>query len=204
MTVRIRAATESDLPEIRALYEPFVESTAITFAYDTPSVSDLESKLDEKTHHPWLVCEFDGDLVGYAYAGPVRQRDAYQWAIETSVYVAPAFQRRGVARGLYTSLLDILDRQGYVTAFAVITTPNPASIAFHESFDFERVGRFEHVGYKHDAWHDVEWWCHDLKAGRDRPDTPDDPLSVATAQAHEWWDTALARGVGLIDDAGAN
>ncbi|AFK20592.1 N-acetyltransferase family protein [Haloferax mediterranei ATCC 33500] len=201
MTVRLRTVTESDLPVIRTLYEPFVEETAITFAYDPPSVTDLESKLEKKTHHPWLVCEVDGDLAGYAYAGPVRKRDAYQWAVETSVYVDPEFQRRGVARGLYTALLDILEQQGYATAFAVVTTPNPASIAFHESFGFECVGRFDEVGYKHDEWHDVEWWRLTLGP---RPDNPDEPLSVATAQTREWWDDALARGTAAVGDAAQN
>ncbi|KAB1188250.1 MULTISPECIES: GNAT family N-acetyltransferase [Haloferax] len=197
MAVRLRPATESDLPAIRDIYEPFVEQTAITFAYDPPSVADLETKLRKKTHHPWLVCELDGNVVGYAYAGPIREREAYQWAVETSIYVDPEFQRRGVAHGLYTALLDVLERQGYVTAYAVITTPNPASIAFHESFGFERVGRFERMGFKHDEWHDVEWWELDLRA---HPNDPDEPLSVATAQTHDWWDEALARGAASVDD----
>ena len=201
MAVRLRAATESDLPAIRAIYEPFVEQTAITFASDPPTLSDLETKLRKKTHHPWLVCELDGSVVGYAYAGPIRERDAYRWSVETSIYVAPDFQRRGVARGLYTALLEILERQGYVTAYAVVTTPNPASIAFHESFGFERAGRFDRLGYKHGSWHDVEWWERRL---RPHPDDPDDPLSIATAQTRQWWDEALAQGVERIDDTTQN
>ena len=201
MAVRLRAATESDLPAIRDIYEPFVEETAITFAYDPPTVSDLAAKLRTKTQYPWLVCELDGDVVGYAYAGPIRERDAYQWGVETSIYVDPDFQRRGVARGLYTALLDILERQGYVTAYAVVTTPNPASIAFHESFGFERVGRFERMGYKHGEWYDVEWWSREL---RPHPDDPAEPLSVATAQTREWWSEALTRGVAFVDDTTQN
>jgi phosphinothricin acetyltransferase len=201
MDVRLRAATASDLSTIREIYAPFVEQTAITFAYDPPSVDDLETKLRHKTHHPWLVCELDGDVLGYAYAGPIRERVAYQWAVETSIYVDPEFQRQGVARGLYTALLDILERQGYVSAYAVITTPNPASIAFHESFGFERVGQFDRMGFKHDEWHDVEWWRRDL---RSHPDDPDEPLSVRTAQTRAWWDDALSRGAIAIADETQN
>ncbi|RDZ63143.1 GNAT family N-acetyltransferase [Haloferax sp. Atlit-12N] len=201
MTVRLRAATASDLPAIREIYAPFVEDTAISFAYDPPSVADLEAKLEKKTDYPWLVCELDGEVAGYAYAGAIRERVAYQWAVETSIYVHPDFQRRGVARGLYTALLDLLERQGYVSAVAVVTTPNPASIAFHESFGFERVGRFERVGYKHDAWHDVEWWSLDLG---DRPEEPTAPLSVADARECDWWDDALTRGAALVEDTGQN
>ncbi|WP_396612401.1 GNAT family N-acetyltransferase [Haloferax sp. S1W] len=198
MAVRLRAVTESDLPAIRAIYAPFVEETAITFAYDPPSIDDLRTKLQTKTHHPWLVCELDGDIAGYAYAGPVRERDAYQWAVEVSVYVDPDFQRRGVARGLYTALFEILEQQGYVTAYAVITTPNPASIAFHESMGFERVGGFDAVGYKHGTWHDVEWWAFDL---RTRPEDPEPPLSVSDAQTRAWWDAALEAGTLVIENA---
>lgn len=198
MTVRLRAVTESDLPAIRDIYTPFVEETAITFAYDPPTLEDWNSKLDAKTHHPWLVCERDSEIAGYAYAGPVRKRAAYQWAIETSVYVAPDHQRHGIARGLYLALCELLARQGYVTAFAVITTPNPASIAFHESMGFDRVGRFEAVGYKHDAWHDVEWWSREL---RERPESPDEPLSVAEAQQQQWWDDALEAGRSAIEQS---
>ncbi|SEM05294.1 GNAT family N-acetyltransferase [Haloferax larsenii] len=201
MAVLLRAATESDLPAIRDIYAPFVDETAITFAYDSPTDEGLRTKLRQKTHHPWLVCELDGRVVGYAYAGPVRERDAYQWAVEASVYVDPEYQRRGIARGLYAALFEILERQGYVTTYAVITTPNPASIAFHESMGFERVGRFDAVGYKHGTWHDVEWWARDLRA---RPDDPQTPSSVSEAKACDWWDSALDRGASLVDDASGN
>lgn len=201
MAVRLRAATESDLPAIRDIYEPFVEQTAITFASDPPTLSDLETKLQKKTHHPWLVCELDGSVVGYAYAGPIRERDAYRWSVETSIYVDPDFQRCGVARALYTALLEILAQQGYATAYAVVTTPNPPSIAFHESFGFERAGRFDRMGYKHGSWHDVEWWVREL---RPHPDDPDEPLSIATAQTRQWWTEALARGAEHVDDTGRN
>ncbi|WP_410767236.1 GNAT family N-acetyltransferase [Haloferax sp. DFSO60] len=198
MTVHLRTATESDLAAIRDIYAPFVEDTAITFAYDPPSLDDLREKFEKKTNHPWLVCERGGEVAGYAYAGPVRKRAAYQWAVETSVYVHPDHQRHGIARGLYTALCELLEEQGYVVAYAVITTPNPASIAFHESMGFERVGKFDAVGYKHDAWHDVEWWAFDLRA---RPDDPEEPLSVAEAQTFGWWDDALEAGRSAMESS---
>lgn len=176
MDTSLRFARPSDATAIRRIYAPYVEETAITFATATPSVSALEAKISKTLgQYPWLVCEREDDgVVGYAYAGPLRERDAYQWATELSVYVDEAAQGDGLGSRLYDALLALLDQQGYASAYGVVTLPNPASVALHESLGFEKVGHFDEVGYKDGAWHDVDWWRLRLS----NPAAPDPPLPV--------------------------
>ncbi|WP_089821929.1 arsinothricin resistance N-acetyltransferase ArsN1 family B [Halogranum amylolyticum] len=188
----LRLATETDAAAVQRIYAPYVEDTAITFELEPPSTAELRDRIrDTLADYPWIVCEVDGDVVGYAYAGPIRKREAYQWSVESSVYVDSAHHRNGVARGLYESLLELLELQGYITVYAVATLPNPASVAFHESFGFEQDAAFEKMGYKGGEWHDVGWWSHTL---RDHPDDPDPPLSLSAAREFDGWEDALHAG----------
>ena len=172
----LRVATPADAPAIQRIYAPHVEETAVSFATTVPSVEALERKIGATLRqNPWLVCERDGDVVGYAYAGPFRERDAYRWTTETSVYVDREAHREGVGRALYGALLDLVNAQGYASACGVVTLPNPASVGLHESLGFEHVGTFEDVGYKHGAWHDVGWWRLRLPS----PAAPDPPRAFA-------------------------
>jgi phosphinothricin acetyltransferase len=188
----LRLATETDAAAVRRIYEPYVDDTAITFELEPPSTDEIRDRIRETlTDYPWLVCEVDGDVVGYAYGGPVRKREAYQWSVESSVYVDSTAHRNGVARGLYESLLELLELQGYTTVYAVATLPNPPSVAFHESFGFEQDAAFEKMGYKHGEWHDVGWWSLTL---RDHPSDPDPPLSLSAAREEERWADAVTTG----------
>ncbi|WP_324757991.1 arsinothricin resistance N-acetyltransferase ArsN1 family B [Haloarcula montana] len=171
--VEIRLARPADAPACREIYAPFVRDSAITFETDLPSEAAFTERLTETLEHrPWLVCEHDGQVLGYAYASPHRNRDAYKWAVESSVYVAEGARRSGVARGLYRSLFAVLERQGYRTVYAGITVPNQPSRAFHEAMGFDRVGTYENVGYKHGEWHDVEWWGRTLRDDDEAPSEP--------------------------------
>lgn len=195
-TSTIRLATESDAAEIASIYRPYVVDTAITFELDPPSPAEIRDRIESKlAEYPWLVCEYEGEVVGYAYAGPVRKREAYQWSVESSVYVDASVHRNGVARGLYESLFALLDLQGYLNVYAVVTLPNPGSVALHESFGFEQDAEFEAMGYKHGAWHDVGWWSLALA---DHPDEPVPPLSLAVAQDDARWEQRLERGESSI------
>ncbi|AUV81668.1 GNAT family N-acetyltransferase [Salinigranum rubrum] len=177
MDATLRPARPADAAAIRRIYAPYVEETAVSFATAPPSVEDLETKVEKtRSQYPWLVAERESEredgVVGYAYAGALRERDAYQWTAELSVYVAETAQREGLGRRLYEALLAFLERQGYASAYGVVTLPNPASVALHESLGFERVGLFDDVGYKHGAWHDVGWWRRRLP----EPAAPDPPV----------------------------
>ena len=108
---------------------------------------------------PWLVAEDESGLVvGYAYASPHRERPAYRWSVDISVYVDPAMHGRGIGRALYDELLEQLRGLGYLNVYAGITLPNAASVALHEAIGMTRIGVYERVGYKLGEWRDVAWF----------------------------------------------
>jgi phosphinothricin acetyltransferase len=155
------------------IYRPIVEHTAISFETTPPSVAEMRQRLASAiVTLPWLVAESGESVFGYAYGSPHRARAAYRWSVDTSVYVASAWQRQGVGRALYATLIERLAALGYVNAFAGITLPNLASVALHESVGFAPVGVFRSVGYKLGAWRDVGWWALQLT---ELPSEPDEP-----------------------------
>ena len=170
----VRSVRPADAPGLRRVYAPFVRDTAVTFETDPPSVESMRERVTAHLaadEHPRLVCELDG-VAGYAYGGRLRDRPAYRWAVETTVYVDPEAQRRSVGSALCGALLSALRLQGYRAAYAAVALPNPASVGFHEALGFERVGTFEAVGYKRGAWHDVGWYRRELAGVDDDPDPP--------------------------------
>lgn len=194
----IRLATPDDADDVRRIYEPFVRDTAVSFETTPPSEAEMETRIATTLDsYPWLVHERDGGVVGYAYAGAHRKREAYQWSADSSVYVAEDDQRRGVARGLYTALFEVLEAQGYVNVYAGTTLPNPASVGFHRAMGFEPVGVYEKVGYKHGEWHDVEWFSRAL---RPHPEAPDPPVALADVRDTTAFEDALAAGESEVDD----
>ena len=119
----IRFATEKDLPAMLALYKPYVEETTYSFEYDTPCLRTFTQRFyDHIAQFPWLVWEEDGAVLGYAYAGAPWERAAYRWCAEVSIYLHPSIHGRGIGRKLYSVLEDILTKQGYRVAYALITT----------------------------------------------------------------------------------
>jgi L-amino acid N-acyltransferase YncA len=158
MIVAIRLASENDAGAISGIYAPVVSASAISFELEPPDTREMARRIRETMERtPWIVCTGDNAVLGYAYAGRFRQRPAYQWTVEVSAYITPHARRSGVGRALYTSLLEVLRLQGYRTALAVLTLPNPASEGLHRAMGFARVGVFRNVGYKLGAWHDVAW-----------------------------------------------
>ena len=174
MSLRIRPATESDGAAIAAIYAPVVETSATSFEFDPPTAAEMAGRVGTTLErYPWLVCERDGEVIGYAYATRHRDRAAYQWSAETSVYIRPDAHRTGVGRALYGALLPMMAAQGLRNAFAGATLPNPGSVALHEAVGFRLVGVFRNIGYKLGAWHDVGWWQLAL-----RPDAADAPAPI--------------------------
>ena len=140
MGARIRFAEPRDAAAIQAIYAPFCESTAISFELRPPSVDEMAERIAKiSSQYPWLVCEIDGRMAGYVYACSHRERAAYRWAVDVTVYVDAAYRRRGVGRALYSSLLALLRQQGYSKAYAGITLPNPGSVGVHEAMGFVPV-----------------------------------------------------------------
>ncbi len=154
----IRPANSTDADQILAIYAPYIYHSAITFETEVPSAEDFKARVARIIEkYPWLVCEEEGQIIGYAYAGGHRDRIAYQWSVEISVYINEAAHGRGVATHLYQALLALLKIQGVVNIYALITVPNLKSIALHARFGFKELIVFEKIGYKEGAWHDVQW-----------------------------------------------
>lgn len=192
----IRLVDESDAASIHDIYSPYVRETSISFEQSPPSVEEIKQRIRKTTRrYPWLVCEHNDTIVGYSYAGPIRKRAAYQWSVESSVYVDPKYQRHGVARGLYETLFAVLDLQGYYNVYAGTALPNPASTGFHESIGFEPIGVYENVGYKNGEWHDVKWWQKSLG---ELPANPDPPQPVLEVREQDQWDDVITTGKPLI------
>lgn len=189
----IRLARDGDAVDIAAIYAPFVSNTATSFEMVPPNGMEFRKRVSSiLTKWPWLVCEIDGRLAGYAYAGVYRSRAAYQWAVEVSVYINPQFHRRGVGKALYTSLFAMLARQGFYTAFAGVTQPNEASTHFHRSMGFEYIGVFRHAGFKHGQWRDVSWWSRALRD--DFSVAPKPTLTPGELKNDEDWLAAMQMG----------
>lgn len=182
MRTRIRLAAPADGPALADVYRPAVTDSATSFELEPPDGAEMArrvSRVAERT--PWLVCERDGAVLGYAYASPHRDRPAYQWSVEVSAYVHRDARRLGVARALYASLFAALAEQGFRNAYAGITLPNAASVGLHTAAGFTPVGVYQGVGYKHGAWHDVAWFERAL-APRDAAASAPRPLAACLSE----------------------
>jgi len=189
-------ANQQDAAAIRALYAPYCESTVISFEAHAPSLEEMEARIRKITYQlPWLICVRDGELLGYAYAGPHHERAAYRWSVDAAVYVDARRHRLGVGRALYTALFKVLTLQGFFKVCAGITLPNAASVGLHEALGFLPVGIYRGVGYKFGAWRDVGWWQLALQG--ERPDPPE-PVGVRVIESSPEWQSALEAGAKLL------
>jgi phosphinothricin acetyltransferase len=158
------------------IYTPFVIDSAVSFDIVPPSVAEFSEKIAHLSQsHAFLVADDGGAIVGYAYSAPYRERAAYRWSAEVSVYVHADARGQGVGRRLYDALLDQMRRQGLRVAIAGVTQPNPASMALHHRCGFRTVGVFERIGYKNGAWRDVAFLALDLLPEADLSAVPDEP-----------------------------
>ena len=172
MSVTIRLANAGDAAAIAEIYRPYVEGSHFTFEEVPPDAAEIAARIASPIH-PWLVAEEEGRVLGYASTSPMRNRSAYRWSVETGIYLLPEAQGRGIAGELLAQHLDLLERQGFVTAIAGISLPNDPSVALHERLGFTLSGIERGVGFKLDRWIDVGRWQRDLAP---RPATPIDPL----------------------------
>jgi L-amino acid N-acyltransferase YncA len=169
----IRIAKPADAGAILDIYAPYVRDTSITFETEVPSVSDFEKRIQKYLENwPWLLYEINGRIAGYAYASRYRERVAYQWSIECSVYIHDDHLRSGIASALYSRLFSILKIQGFTTVYAVINLPNDPSVALHESIGFTHFATYEKVGYKLGRWKNVGWWQLQLNEYLQEPPAP--------------------------------
>jgi L-amino acid N-acyltransferase YncA len=169
----LRLATPADAEAILEIYAPYIEKTSFTFETEVPATEEFADRIRTcLLSWPWLVCEIKGKIAGYAYATKHRERTAYQWCAESSVYIHDDFQRAGIARALYSTLFEIVKKQGCRNIYAVINLPNEKSVAFHESLGFSYFATFEKVGYKSGKWKNTGWWKLQVNEYGDEPDAP--------------------------------
>lgn len=161
----IRVATPQDAEVLLAIYAPYVTDTAITFEYEVPSLTEFRERIRHTLErYPYLVMEQDGEILGYAYAGPFKERAAYDWAVETTIYVKQGMKKQGIGRKLYQVLEDTLIRQNILNLNACIGYPTVEdeyltrnSMEFHQHLGYRLVGQFYQCGYKFGRWYDMVW-----------------------------------------------
>ena len=159
----IRMANRQDVPQILAIYAPYVANTAISFEYDVPDLEAFTQRfLDITAQFPWLVWEEDGKILGYAYGSLPFERAAFQWCAEASIYLRPEVHGKGIGRKLYAELEQLLQKQGYKKVYAIITTANEASVAFHKAVGYRHTATMPDCGYKLGAWHGIVWMEKEL------------------------------------------
>jgi phosphinothricin acetyltransferase len=156
----IRAAQVVDAAAIAGIYNHFVQTTVVTFEEEPVSNDAMASRIAEvqAASLPWLVAEGEEGVAGYAYANRWKPRSAYRNSVETTIYLAPGCEGRGMGTKLYSDLLSRLRATGRNAAIGGTALPNPASIALHGKLGFEYVGTFKQVGFKHGRWVDVAYW----------------------------------------------
>ena len=159
----LRLATPADAAELLKIYAPFVASedrnlSDVSFENEVPGVEEFAGRIrDISAAYPYLVCEQEGRLIGYAYAHPYIQRAAYQWGAEVTIYLAPEGQGQGLGRVLYTALEALLRKQGIVVLYACVTASNEHSVKMHEAMGYKIIGSFKNTGFKHGHWLDMVW-----------------------------------------------
>lgn len=154
----VRFATRQDIPQILAIYTPYVLETAASFEYTPPTLEAFTARFDAITaQFPWLVWEENGQVLGYAYGSLPFTRTAYQWCAECSVYLMPEAQGRGIGRKLYAALEECLTAQGYHKVYAIITSQNENSLAFHRAVGYTQVAQMPDCGFKFGKWYGITW-----------------------------------------------
>ncbi len=178
--ITVRPAKAEDAEKLLAIYAPYVENTAITFEYTVPPVEEFAERIRRiSERYPYLAAERDGTVLGYAYAGPFHDRPAYDWAVETSIYVGRALCRTGVGGRLHAALEAALKAQGILNMNACIAVPQGNkedeyltrnSEEFHAHLGYRLIGEFHQCGFKFGRWYNMIWM--EKLIGPHLPDQP--------------------------------
>jgi L-amino acid N-acyltransferase YncA len=156
--IKIRLASIEDAEQLCDIYKHYVDFTIVSFEYSSPCIEEMQNRiLSICKQYPWIVAEKKGKIIGYAYASKYKEREAYNWACESSVYIKKEYQDGGLGKKLYSELFKILKGQGYIVVLACISLPNEQSINFHKKMGFTEIGIKKKVGVKFDKLIDVIW-----------------------------------------------
>ena len=162
----IRMAAPKDARELLDIYRPYVEQTAITFEYDVPSVEEFEKRIAKTlSRYPYYVLEEDGEIMGYAYVSAFKERAAYDWSVETSIYIRMDKKGKGYGKALYATLEDECRKRNIINFYACIATPaddqdpylTMQSVQFHTHLGYRKCAEFKGCASKFDRWYDMVW-----------------------------------------------
>ena len=190
--LNIRLANVNDTQKLLDIYAEYIK-TPITFETELPSAAEFKERIAEiSAVYPYLVCEQDGEIIGYAYVHRFRERAAYDWGVEASIYLAKKAVGQGLGTLLYQALIDICREMGILTIYGCVTAPNAPSEHLHAKMGFRHVGTMAKAGFKAGAWHEVNWY---EKALGDYPANPQKicPITELTPQK-------LTRIISAIND----
>lgn len=178
--MKIRTAKVEDAEALLEIYAPYVRNTAITFEYEVPEAEEFAERIRRTLKkYPYFVAEEDGVLLGYAYASAFKERSAYDWSVETSIYVAQHVHGKGIGSMLYDALEEALRQQNIINVNACIAYPNPGSIGFHEKYGYRTVAHFTKCGFKLGQWWDMIWMEKMLS---EHPETPESVIPFSALQ----------------------
>lgn len=176
MHMTIRLATVQDAPALLSIYGQYIDTT-ITFECALPTENEFAQRIMSiSAEYPYLVCEDTGRIVGYAYAHRQKEREAYQWNAELSIYLDRSSTSKGIGKTLYITLIELLKVQGVKTVYGGVTVPNEKSERLHAGLGFRRLGTYRHTGYKCGDWQDVCWFEKAI-ASYDAQPSPVTPIS---------------------------
>ncbi|MDD3217817.1 MAG: GNAT family N-acetyltransferase [Lachnospiraceae bacterium] len=173
----IRIAKETDAEALLEIYKPYVLNTAISFEYEVPSVAEFQNRIHNiLQRYPYLILEESGQIKGYAYASSFKPRPAYDWSVETTIYMREDQKGKGYGKQLYLALEEALKRQNILNMNACIALAKPddpyltnASMEFHEHMGYRLVGTFTNSGHKFHRWYDMIWMEKIIGEHRENP-----------------------------------
>jgi phosphinothricin acetyltransferase len=168
----IREVQVNDAEALSAIYKYYVDNFPYSFEYVAPSVEEFAKRIaDISGKFPFFICEDNCEIIGFAYAHQFKERKAYQWVCETTIYAKNGCTQKGVGRLLYEKLLPALKQQGFVKAFAILGCPNEGSELFHQKMGFSLVSTLPDIGFKFGSWHDIKYYILELNPfGNDMPE----------------------------------
>jgi len=156
MDITLRFAAPSDAASLLEIYRPYVENTTISLEYDVPTEAEFERRIRKfSAEFPYIICEIDGKIAGYAYAHRYKERFGYRFSAETTVYLDESYRGMGIGKRLYGAIFELLTLMEYKNLYAIVTGENTSSIDFHKAMGFTEVGREHNNGFKLGRWVDV-------------------------------------------------
>lgn len=154
----INIAQKSNFKEILEIYGYYVLNSSATFEIEVPNLTDFSLRIEKiQKKYPYLTAKIGNKIVGFAYAAPLRERRAYEYSCETTIYLHHEYLNKSIGSMLYSTLFDYIKKQNIINIYACITESNEESVLFHEKLGFKKVARFNNCGYKHNLWHSVLW-----------------------------------------------